>query len=145
MTQLGIGRQMFVRRALDAVMKVKGQGADWVSLGVAQGALEHVLEHWDEWAELEERLNNVSFDKGDDNGKENTGAEAGKPDCGLPLGVGGECAQDVSGGNGHGHGNNAGEDKEVKGVGSGGSAHGKLFHFPIVSVGLVTMIGGFFA
>ncbi len=89
------GRKFYVQQALLAARRIRGLDDDLMHLGVVQGALEHVLERWDEWQE-EEAAQLAA--KGEDDGKTDVGAGCGKA-CGEVRGYGsGWCGSDVQAG-----------------------------------------------
>ena len=123
--RLPLGRRFFVEQALEAVKQVKGEGPDWIHLGVAEAALQHALDHWDEWERMEEVYTKEVAD-----GQKNVGAGANWVDSEVQPGSGGGGAQDVSGGNGNRHHT----PEEVAGLvisqDGHGNARGHLLTFP---------------
>lgn len=88
-----MGRRFFVEQAFKELGKVNGDGLDWVHLGLAEAALRHVLDNWEDWALLEEIYTKGAFD-----GQERVGTECSDVDREARVAIGGGGGEDVEGG-----------------------------------------------
>lgn len=129
------GRRFFVEQALKAACQIKGTGTDWINLGVVQGALEHLLERWDAWEEVEQQYK--ACRQGGPNGQANVGAGSHEAGGTSRCDFCGSLCEDVQTGDGHGRRWDDGLDEADQGsvtgyiIGKDGSSEqrGVLYRF----------------